>query len=219
MKRIYLLTVICLVLFTNTIFAQNTSANEILAPGLTLKDKYTINSPKNFYRDYQAVNQDGTVNAVVEIPTGTNAKWEVDPKTGILSWEIRNGKPRVVSYLSYVGNYGMIPRTLSGDNDPLDIIVLGESAPRGSIIKANIIGVLKALDGGEQDDKLIAVRTDSVLGKVTSLKELNEKFPGVASIVEIWFTNYKGPGKMVIQGLADAEEAKQILVDAVKRYK
>lgn len=136
-----------------------------------------------------------------------------------MAWEIKNGKPRVVTYLSYVGNYGMIPRTLSGDGDPLDILVLGEAFPRGSIVQAKIIGVLKCLDDGEMDDKLIAVRPDSFFAGIASLKELNEKFPGVTSIIEIWFTNYKGPGKMTVQGFGEADEANRILADAVKNYK
>ena len=52
----------------------------------------------------------------VEIPAGTKQKWQVNKKTGILEWEEKDGKKRVVNFLSYPGNYGFIPQTLSGDN-------------------------------------------------------------------------------------------------------
>ncbi len=103
---------------------------ETIAPNLRLIDSYTIVGPKNFLTDYEPVNRDGTINVVVEIPTGTTAKWEVTKPDGKLQWEFKRGKPRVVKYLGYPGNYGMLPRTLlakedGGDGDPLDVIVLG----------------------------------------------------------------------------------------------
>ena len=74
---------------------------------------------------------------MIEIPTGTTAKWEVVKPSGELRWEFDQGRPRVVRYLGYPGNYGMIPRTLlpkeeGGDGDPLDVVVLGPAVPRGS---------------------------------------------------------------------------------------
>jgi len=62
----------------------------------------------------------------------------------------------------------MIPQTLlskenGGDGDPLDVIILGPSISRGSVVKAHLIGVLKLLDGGEQDDKLIAIIDNSII--------------------------------------------------------
>jgi inorganic pyrophosphatase len=50
-------------------------------------------------------NPDGSVNALIEIPAGTNAKWEVNEE-GVLEWEMKDGKPRVVRYLAYPGSYG-----------------------------------------------------------------------------------------------------------------
>jgi len=111
MKRKIFLTLALLTLFANVLFAVDVAGQmEILAPGLQFKDSYTIRSDKNFFTDYDPLNLDGTLNAVIEIPAGTNAKWEVDSKTGILSWEIKDGKPRMVKYLGYPGNYGMVPR-------------------------------------------------------------------------------------------------------------
>ena len=88
----------------------------------------------------------------------------------------------------------MIPKTLlpeeeGGDGDPLDVIVLRPSVERGSVIKCKLIGVLKLLDGGEQDDKLLAVHESTPLYDVNNLDELNSGFNGITNIVEIWFEN------------------------------
>ena len=117
---------------------------------------------KSYLNDYQPQLENGDVNVVVEVPAGTTGKWEVTKPEGELRWEVRDGKPRVVQYLGYPANYGMIPRTLlpkdlGGDGDPLDVVILGNAVPRGSVIPARLIGVMIMIDAGEQDDKLIAV--------------------------------------------------------------
>jgi inorganic pyrophosphatase len=190
-------------------------------PGLV--DEYTLAGKKSFLDGYKPLNADSTINVVVEIPTGSNAKWEVDKTDGSMKWEFKNGKPRVVKYLGYPGNYGMIPQTLlpkelGGDGDPLDVIVLGPAVPRGSVVKGRIVGVLRLLDGGYQDDKLIAVMKDAPLENVRNLMELNQSFPGVTTILETWFSNYKGPGEMEANGFGDVEDAREILNAAIESY-
>lgn len=187
-------------------------------------DPYILDTGKNLLKDYAPTNADGTVNVVVEIPAGTIQKWEVSKPRGLLEWEFKNDKPRVVQYLPYPGNYGMIPRTLlpkekGGDGDPLDVIVLGPAVERGTIVKAKIIGVLRLLDNGEQDDKLIAVLSNSPLADVDSIASLNRDFVGISQIVETWFANYKGPGKMKTLGYAESSEALQILKLSVEEFK
>ena len=217
MKKI-ILSVASIFLGSITTFAEE------IASGLILKDKYTIVGKKNFMNDFMPMNNDGTINVVVEIPTGTIGKWEVDKSDGNLKWEFKKGKPRIVKFLGYPGNYGMIPRTmlpkkLGGDGDPLDVIVLGQSVPRGSVIKAKLIGVLKLSDGGEQDDKLLAVLENSPFFGVDSISELDKEFSGVTKIVEIWFESYKGPGEMISNGFGNNEEALKILNFSINEYK
>ena len=91
--------------------------------------------------------------------------------------------------------------------------VLGEKHDfhHGEGIEAKVIGVLKFLDGGEQDDKLVAVMPDSPLGSVNNLDELKQHFQGALEILETWFSNYKGPGEMVSKGSGDVAEANSIL--------
>ena len=202
---------------------ENGFAKEV-ASGLKYTDQYTLVGPANFLKDIQPTNSDGTINVVIEIPTGTTAKWEVDKEDGSLKWEFKNGKPRIVKYLGYPGNYGMIPQTLlseesGGDGDPLDVLVLGAYAPRGTIVKAKLIGVLKFLDGGETDDKLLAVLAGTPFFEINSVQELDKKFKGASKIIEIWFAHYKGPGKVESKGMDSVEEAKRVLNKAIKAYK
>ena len=193
------------------------------APELKVVDEYTLVAEKHLVSGYAPISSDGFIHVVVEIPAGTNAKWEVDKDTGHLKWEIKNGKPRIVQYLAYPGNYGMVPRTklpkeLGGDGDPLDVLVLGPSMPRGAVIEAKLIGVLQLFDSGEQDDKLIAVIPGQPLGDVGDLTELDRKHPGVTKIVEAWFSNYKGVGVIDTRGFRQPSAAHEILRQAIDRY-
>jgi inorganic pyrophosphatase len=190
---------------------------------LNSPDSYTIVSDKSFLTGYEPVNRNGDINVVVEIPTGTIAKWEVVKPSGDLKWGFESGMPRMVRYLGYPGNYGMVPRTLlpkelGGDGDPLDVIVLAPPVARGSVVRARLIGVLKMLDDGKQDDKLIAVLWDTPFFEVTSLKQLDEKFNGVTDIIEIWFSNYKGADRTQSNGFGNEKEAKQILESAITAF-
>lgn len=177
----------------------------------------------HYVKDYPPVSVD-LLNVVVEVPAGTNEKWEVDKTTGALALESVFGKPRVVAYLGYPGNYGMVPQTLSpkaegGDGDPLDVLLIGLPAARGEVAEGKLIGVLKFLDQGEQDDKLLAVMPGSALSRVESIEQLKREFPGVVAIVKTWFENYKGAGKMKFMGFGSRAEALAILDKAVSAYK
>ncbi len=187
-----------------------------------VQDGLSLRGARNFWSGYPATSGE-LVNVVVEIPAGSNAKWEVDKSDGSLRWEIRDGKPRVVQYLAYPANYGMIPRTLlpkelGGDGDPLDVFLLGPAQPRGSLVPARLLGVLQLLDGGEQDDKLIALAVDAPMPGVSSLAELDEKYPGVSRILEIFMTGYKGPGEIESRGYSGREKARAVLDSAMQAY-
>lgn len=166
-------------------------------------------------------NPDGSVNVVVEIPAGTIDKWQVRKSDGQLEWEKKDGVPRVVQYLGYPGNYGMVPNTLlpreaGGDGDPLDVLVLGPAVPRGTIQRTRLVGVLKLLDEGEQDDKLLAVPLEGPFADVRDLSQLQARFPGVKHIIETWFASYEGPGVTEPRGYGSPEEARTILEKAIQ---
>lgn len=96
------------------------------------------------------------VTVVVEVPKGSKAKYELDKKSGLIRMD------RVLfSSVHYPANYGFIPQTYCEDHDPLDVLVLGqEPAVPLSLLRAKPIGVMKMLDQGEADDKIIAVHID-----------------------------------------------------------
>ena len=94
--------------------------------------------------------------AVIEIPKGSKTKYELDKESGLIRVD------RILfSSVVYPANYGFIPRTYGLDNDPLDILVLGQEAVVPlAIMRAKPIGVMKMLDQGAEDDKIIAVHLD-----------------------------------------------------------
>jgi len=210
-------------LFLMTAQAGPQSQCDAIAKGLKVEDELHLTSPVHLLKDPSPEVKGGGVQVVIEIPAGSLLKWEVDKKTGGLKWDEEKGKPRVIRYLPYPGNYGMIPQSLyaksiGGDGDPLDVLVLGPSVPRGTLLKAKVIGVLKLLDRREKDDKLIAVSEDSAFAQIKEISELKKKFPGILEIVETWFSHYKGKGLTVSKGYRGSKVATQILKRSIKAY-
>ncbi|WP_081912621.1 inorganic diphosphatase [Salegentibacter sp. Hel_I_6] len=186
--------------------------------------EYRITGERHFIDGYPPLNQDSLMHVIVEIPTGSIEKWEVEKKSGHLALEKRGGELRRVDYLGYPGNYGMVPQTLlkvedGGDGDPLDVLILGEPLERGSLVAVKLIGVLKLLDRNEQDDKLIAVVEGSPFFELNDLDELNFEFKGVTSIIETWFNSYKGGNKIEIIGFENKNKAEEILNAGINGYK
>jgi len=169
------------------------------------------------------IKKNGDIFAIIEIPAGSVEKWEMNKENGNITRDSINGKPRLINYLGYPANYGMIPNTMltkerGGDGDPLDVIVIGKPLVRGTRVKCKIIGVLYLLDNGEQDDKLIAISVDSPLHKVNDINQLDHEFQGALDIIELWFSNYKGPGKMISNGYGRRANAIAILDSAIEQY-
>ena len=194
-----------------------------VASDLTLTDASTIDAPVHLVHDIEPVVTGDYIRVVVEIPTGSVQKWEVDKIEGNLKWELRDGYPRVINYLGYPGNYGMIPGTLQGkksggDGDPLDVLIVGQAVPRGSIVTARIIGMLNMTDKGMQDDKLIAVLKDSAFEEIYTIKQLDKKFPDASRIIKLWFANYKGQKKIVIKGYSGRKSAREALSRGISDY-
>jgi inorganic pyrophosphatase len=177
----------------------------------------------DFLRDFPARTPDGLVNVIVEIPAGTNAKWEVEKDTGHLAWEPIQDSLRVVRFLPYPANYGMIPRTYlpvdqGGDGDPLDVFVVGPARSRGSVMAVRVVGVIRMQDRGQQDDKLIAVDTDSWFRGVYTLNDLRSQYPGVDALLTDWLAAYKGPGFVVIEGIDNEVSAEAILEASILAF-
>ena len=177
---------------------------------------------KNFLKDYKTFNKNGSLNVVIEIPAGTSEKWEVSKETGSLSRDFYMGKPRTIQYEPYPINYGMIPRTVlparvGGDGDPLDVLVLGKPLTQGDVVQAQIIGMIKMTDFGEQDDKIIAVPLNGDLSNFENINDLKTSKPEILENIINWFENYKGVNTVNFIKYSSANEAID-LVDLTETY-
>ncbi len=179
----------------------------------------------NYWHDTSTYSPEGLVHALIEIPAGSDKKYELNKNTGIIEWEtLDNGEKRRINHLPYPANYGMIPQTYlspdaGGDGDPLDIILLGPAIKRGSIVPCRLIGGLQLTDNGEQDDKLIAIPAEGTFSELENLPQLDILYPGVTEIIRIWFSNYKGEGKLQSEGFFSKAEALKILSLSSDMYK
>ena len=125
------------------------------------------------------------VNAIIEIPEGCSNKFEYDKEYGIMRLD------RVLfTSTHYPANYGFVPRTLSDDGDPLDILVLSKDPMvPGILMRARPIGVFIMVDGDEIDEKIISVCADDPSFK--DVKDINELQPHIISEMTHFFEVYK----------------------------
>lgn len=159
--------------------------------------------------------QPDVVQSIIEIPQGSKAKYELDKDSGLLKLD------RVLfSSLNYPHNYGFIPQTLGEDNDPLDIIVISQiDVDPMCIVEAKVIGVLRMIDNGEGDDKIIAVAEHDM--SINHINEVSELPPHLTVELQNFFEDYKKlENKVVIvEDFQNAEVAKQIVTKAIEDYK
>ncbi len=197
--------------------------NNIYAQEITNLDDFQLIGKKNFLHDHETFDIDGNLNVVIEIPSGTNEKWEVSEDGSKLELEFINGLPRIINYIGYPFSYGFIPKTLSdtkggGDGDAVDIIVLGQKKiKRGEVIPVKIIGMYLMTEGDKIDNKVITVQIGSKFEKVNSLKILNTSYPGILEIIKIWFNNYKG-STPISNGFVSRRSAKDFIEQAKNYY-
>ena len=155
-----------------------------------------------------------TFEALIEIPKGCKAKYELDKETGILRLD------RVL-YTStvYPANYGFIPRTLAEDGDPLDVLVLcGESIYPMTLVTCYPIGVISMEDSGSLDEKIIAIPfQDPTYNTYQDISELPNH---VASEIRHFFRVYKSlEGKeTVVSDVLGREEAIKIIIKCQNAY-
>lgn len=196
----------------------------VFACGNSGKVEMPVINRINYLHDISPFTDDSLVNVVIEIPAGTNEKWEVNKVTGQIEWEqVAADSFRVINYLPYPANYGFVPRTLvpgisGGDNDPLDVFVLGSSIDREEIVKVMVVGMIQMLDDNELDSKLLAVNAEGLEFEVSTLEKLEEIYPGVIDIIKLWLLNYKGHGEVQILSVNDEKDAIRFLATAYEDY-
>ncbi|MEM8524611.1 MAG: inorganic diphosphatase [Bacteroidota bacterium] len=156
------------------------------------------------------------VQVVIEIPAGTNEKIEYNTERKRFEVDSINGRSRVVNFLPYPGNYGFIPSTYmnpedGGDGDALDVLVISNSVPTGTVMNVLPIASLQLRDREEIDTKIIAVPADSTARtlQVSSFTEFLIEYNMAKKIVEDWFIGYKGIGQIELIGWEDEKAAMQ----------
>src|SRR6476619_7297936 len=161
------------------------------------------------------VNAPRIVNAIIEIPQGSRAKYEIDKESGLLKLD------RVIySSFYYPVNYGFIPQTYGDDKDPLDILVI-TSLPVTPLclMEAKVMGVMQMIDSGDADDKIISVaNNDPAVNHYNNIEELPQHF---FNELRHFFQEYKTLEKKTVKvaDFGDKDQALDIIQDAIHLYK
>lgn len=154
------------------------------------------------------------VNGIVEIPKGSQGKYELDKHSGLLRLD------RVLySSVHYPANYGFIPQTYCDDKDPLDILIISsiDVFPL-CLLEAKVIGVMHMIDDNEQDDKIISVASNDMA--VNYVNDITQLPPHTVVELQRFFEDYKKleHKQVVVEQFLGREEAYAIVEDAVKLY-
>ena len=158
-----------------------------------------------------------TVNVIIEVPVGGQPiKYEMDKDAGTLVVDRFLYTP-----MSYPGNYGFIPHTLSEDGDPIDVLVCNtrELMP-GCVISVRPIGVLIMEDNAGQDEKILAVPSRSVTKRYDKINNFSDLPEITLQQIEHFFEHYKDlePGKWVRMGdWQDTAAARRYITEAIER--
>ncbi len=155
------------------------------------------------------------VTGIVEIPKNCRAKYELDKDSGMLILD------RVLySSINYPANYGFIPQTYCDDNDPLDILVISqiEIVPM-CLVKAKVIGVMRMMDGGEMDDKVIAVAADDM--SFNHINDIDELPAHWIKELRSFFENYKvlENKTVVVEEFQNKKVAWEVIEQSIIDYK
>lgn len=158
------------------------------------------------------------INVIIEIPKDAEpVKYEVDKDSGAIFVD------RILSTpMRYPCNYGYVPKTLCGDGDPADVLViLPLPLVPGSVIRCRPVGVLKMSDEAGQDEKLVAVPVAKTFSGYKHVDDIQQVSDHWLERIGHFFEHYKDleKGKWVkIEGWGGADEAKQILQEAIQRF-
>ena len=157
-------------------------------------------------------------NVIIEIPMNADPiKYEVDKETGAMFVD------RFMSTaMHYPCNYGYVPHTLSGDGDPVDVLVLSPvPVVSGAVVRCRTIGMLKMEDEAGDDTKVLAVPLDKLCMLYRGIRSHRDLPRGSLAQITHFFEHYKDlePGKWVkVEGWVGAREAKKEIAAGVTRY-
>lgn len=159
----------------------------------------------------------GVINVVVEIPAGSSHKIEWNRDLAVM--QLDRVDPKLFAKPT---NYGFIPQTLDEDGDELDaLIITDDPLTTGIFLEARVIGVMKFVDDGEVDDKVVVVPADDrhTGNAIQSLEDLPKQ---LINQIEFHFNHYKDlkkPGTTKVESWGDVDEAKAVIHESVERWK
>ncbi len=152
--------------------------------------------------------------AVIEIPKGSKIKYELDKETGLMKLD------RILhTSTHYPANYGLIPRTYADDEDPLDVLVLcSEALLPMTLVRCYPIGVIRMIDSGRHDDKIIAIPFDDP--NYNTYQSIDELPPHIFAEMTHFFRVYKELENKTtaVNEVEDLETAKTIIAEDIDRY-
>jgi inorganic pyrophosphatase len=156
-------------------------------------------------------------NVLIEIPKGSNVKYEIDEKTGALFVD-----RKLFTSMNYPFNYGFIPKTREDDGDPIDVLVLGDDAfvPK-SVISTRPVGILLTEDEEGKDSKIIAVPLRKIDPALSYIVDLDSVPQHIRAQIKHFFEHYKEleEGKYVrVTGWGNSEEAKKKIMLGIENY-
>ena len=155
-----------------------------------------------------------SINVIVEIPSGSRNKFEYDKELDIFRLDRALHSP-----VYYPGDYGFAPRTLALDGDPLDVLILvSEPTFSGCLVVARPIGILKMIDEGDPDDKILAVPVGEP--EYADVHNYTQIFAHQLRKIQHFFETYKLlEGKATsTSGWSDAAEARRIIMESAARF-
>lgn len=159
----------------------------------------------------------GIINVVVEIPQGSTHKIEWNRELAVM--QLDRVEPQLFAKPT---NYGFIPQTLDEDGDELDaLIITNHPLPTGIFLEARIIGVMKFIDDGEVDDKIVVVPADDRHNGNT-IQSLNDLPNQLIKQIEFHFNHYKDlkkAGTTKVQSWGEVDEAKAVIRESQTRWK
>lgn len=173
----------------------------------------------NLDRVTSGVDLPNDFNVIIEIPMhAAPIKYEVDKQTGAMFVD------RFLSTaMFYPCNYGYVPHTLSGDGDPVDVLVLSPvPVITGAVVRCRPVGMLKMEDEAGDDTKVLAVPVDKLSNLYRDITDPRDLPEVTLAQISHFFAHYKDlePGKWVkVRGWVGAEEAKKEIMDGIERYK
>lgn len=157
-------------------------------------------------------------NVIIEISmNGDPIKYEVDKASGCIFVD-----RFMNTAMHYPTNYGYVPKTIAGDGDPVDVLVITPvPLPPGVVVPCRALGILKMEDEGGVDGKVLAVPTEKILPLYSQWQKLEDLNPVRLKAIEHFFEHYKDldAGKWVkVQGWDGKDAAHQEILDGIAAY-